>query len=123
MRNTVITGTGSYIPTSRIKNEDYLDSEFFDARGEKINKTNREIIKKFEDITCIKERRYVTDDLRASDIAFEAAKQALEGVDRESLDYILVAHNFGDIQSGGVRIDFCPSLASRLMPSRTSRWP
>lgn len=114
MKNTIITGTGSYIPTLKVKNEDYLDHEFFDAGGKKIEKPNKEIIRKFEDITCIKERRYATDNLMASDIAFEAAKLALEGVDKESLDYILVAHNFGDVKAGGLRIDLCPSLASRV---------
>ncbi len=41
------------------------------------------------------ERRYVTDDLVTSDIATIAARQAItsSGIDLESLDYIIVAHN------------------------------
>ena len=30
---SVIIGSGSYIPTRRIKNEDFLDRVFFDAEG------------------------------------------------------------------------------------------
>lgn len=114
MVRAIITGTGSYIPKLKVENKDFLDEEFFSADGEKIQKSNEEIISKFQDITCIKERRYVTDDLTTSDIAFEAAKEALEGVDKESLDYIIVAHNFGDVRAGSVRVDICPSIASRV---------
>ena len=113
MVRAIITGTGSYIPKLKVENKDFLDEEFFSADGEKIQKSNEEIISKFQDITCIKERRYVTDDLTTSDIAFEAAKEALEGVDKESLDYIIVAHNLGD----GVKEGFCdtvPTIAARV---------
>ncbi len=67
-------------------------------------------------ITEIKERRYVTDDLNTSDIAYFAAKDAIinSGIDKESLDYIIVAHNFGDVQKNNMRSDFVPSLAARV---------
>ena len=113
---SVIIGSGSYIPTRRIKNEDFLDRVFFDAEGKQLTKANEEIIRKFSDITGILERRYVTDDLVASDIAFLAAKEALESsnVDGESLDHIIVAHNFGDIRPDNRRSEFVPTLASRV---------
>ena len=113
---TIIVGTGSYIPTKRFSNEDFLGNEFYDSDGKLFDKTNDEIIEKFEKITGIQERRYVTDDLVTSDIAYYAAQDALESshIDRESLDYIIVAHNFGDVTAENRRSDFTPSLASRV---------
>jgi 3-oxoacyl-[acyl-carrier-protein] synthase-3 len=51
-----------------------------------------------------------------SDIAFEAANAALEssGIDRESLDLIIVAHNFGDVRAKSRRSDLVPALAARV---------
>jgi 3-oxoacyl-[acyl-carrier-protein] synthase-3 len=115
MLNTIITGTGSYIPTVKVENKEFLDREFYNINGEKIQKSNEDIVKQFKDITCIKERRYASDHLKTTDIAFEAAKAALEGTDKESLDYLIVAHNYGDVKAGGgARSDFCPSLGSRV---------
>ena len=114
MPNTIITGTGSYIPTLNIANDYFLDHEFFGANGKKNEKANKDIIQKFKEITCINERRYVTDDLTTSDIAFLSAERALEGVDRESLDYIIVGHNFGDVKTTIPSSDMVPSIASRV---------
>lgn len=113
---SVITGTGRYIPTERILNEDFLQNSFYDRDGTRIDKTNREIIEKFEAITSIQERRYVTDDLVTSDIAYYSAQDALKDaeLDPEKLDRIVVAHNFGDIQKENKRTDMVPSLASRV---------
>ncbi len=113
---SIITGTGSYIPERVVKNEAFLSHEFHDPKGKKFDKTNAEIIQKFAEITGIRERRYVTDDLVTSDIAFLAAQDALEssGADKESFDYIIVAHNFGDVRWGNRRSEFVPSLASRV---------
>lgn len=113
---SVITGTGSYIPSRRIKNEDFLDNEFFDENGNRLEKSNDDIIQKFFEITEIEERRYVTDDLVTSDIAYFAAKDAIDstGIDKEELDYIIVAHNFGDVKHGSNRTDMVPSLAARV---------
>ncbi|ODS86881.1 MAG: 3-oxoacyl-ACP synthase [Cytophagaceae bacterium SCN 52-12] len=113
---SVITGSGSYIPTRRIVNEDFINHVFYDPDGTKQVRPTAEIIKKLEKITGIKERRYVTDDLVTSDIAFLAAKEALtsSGTDPESLDYIIVAHNFGDIRADNRISEFVPALASRV---------
>lgn len=113
---SVITGTGSYIPTRIIPNEDFLSNVFYGPDEKKLKKPNEEIIKKFEEITGIKERRYVTDNLNTSDIASIAAVDSLDssGIDKESLDYIIVAHNFGDVSPNNIRSDFVPSLASRV---------
>jgi len=113
---SIVTGTGCYIPTRKIPNEDFLKNEFYDPGGNKFDKTNDEIVSKLVEITGIVERRYVTDDLVNSNIAFFAAQEALESskTDKESLDYIIVAHNFGDVKKDNKRSDFVPSLAARV---------
>lgn len=113
---TVIVASGRYIPENVVKNEDFHDKVFFNANQQLIEKENSEIADKFEKITGIRERRYVSDDLVTSDTAFFAAKDAIEssGIDRETLDYIIVAHNFGDVTSDNRRSDMVPSLASRV---------
>ncbi|MGB3092821.1 MAG: ketoacyl-ACP synthase III, partial [Candidatus Zixiibacteriota bacterium] len=90
---SIIRGTGSYVPTGRVRNESFIGNEFYDSDGKKLDKTNDEIIEKFGKITRIAERRHVADDLVTSDIALLAAKDALESskIDKESLDYIIVA--------------------------------
>jgi len=122
---SVIIGTGSYIPSRIVSNNDFLKNEFFNSDGKKFDKTTKEIIQKFEEITKIIERRYVTDDLVASDIAFFAAKEALESsnIDIEDLDYIIVAHNFGDVKSGNKKSDFVPSIAARVKQKLRIRNP
>jgi len=114
MLNSIITRTGSYIPTLRIPNKHFLSHAFYGADGIKLQKSNDEIIHKLQEITCINERRYVTDELNTSDMAFRAAKQTLENTDKESLDYILVAQNFGDVAAGNIRTDMVPTIASRV---------
>lgn len=113
---SVIKGSGKYIPKVVKKNSDFLNNDFYDADGQEINKSNEEIIEKFYQITGIEERTYVSDDLVASDIGFFAAEDALKssGIDREELDYIIVAHNFGDVKRDNRKADFMPSLASRI---------
>lgn len=121
----VITGSGSYIPTRQIQNCHFLENVFFDSDGKKLEKSNDEVIAKFKDITGIEERRYVTNDLLASDIGFYAAEQALKSshLDKETLDYIIVAHNFGDVREGNRRSDCLPSLASRVKQKLDIRNP
>lgn len=116
MINSVITGSGHYIPPRIVKNADFNDYVFFDENGERIEKPVEEITKKFEEITEIRERRYVSEDLLNSDIATIAAKQAIDesGVNPEELDYIIVGHNFGDIDPIGRQIDIMPSISAKV---------
>lgn len=113
---SVIVGTGSYVPANIISNKHFLKHNFFEKNGEAILRDNAEIISKFQDITEIEERRYADPDHRASDLGYLAALNAIEssGVDRESLDYVIVAHNFGDIAPGSTRPDVLPTLGSRI---------
>jgi len=113
---SVITGTGCYIPEKIVPNDDFLTNTFYENKDTKIEIQNSEIIRKFEKITNIAERRYVDDSLVTSDIASIAAENALQssGTDRESLDYVIVAHNFGDVKANNRKTDIVPSLASRV---------
>ena len=111
---SVITGTGSYIPSKKTKNDDFLRHDFFESNGVKINKSNQEIVDKFKEITTIEERRHASDDQNTSDLAYHAALEALESTDPETLDYIIMAHNFGETKPGKTHSDFVPSLAARV---------
>ena len=114
---TVIVATGSYVPPTVIPNSYFLDAEFFDpATGKKFETPNEEIIRKFNEITNIEERRYAEPDQATSHLATFAALDALEssGYDREKLDFIIAAHNFGDIYPGSYRTDVCPAIANRV---------
>jgi 3-oxoacyl-[acyl-carrier-protein] synthase-3 len=113
---SVIAGTGKYIPTKCFRNEDFLLNEFYDADGKKLEKANQEIIDKFFEITTIAERRYVTDNLVTSDIASYAAIDAIKSadIDKEEIDYIIIAHNFGDVKNNNRRMDAVPCLAARV---------
>ncbi|MBI5440636.1 MAG: ketoacyl-ACP synthase III [Deltaproteobacteria bacterium] len=113
----VITGTGSHIPSRRVSNEEFLGSRFFSDYGSPLEPAgNATVISKFREITEIAERRYVPDDLVASDIACDAAAKAIEsaGVDPETLDHLIVAHNFGDVRFESRRSEFVPTLAARV---------
>ena len=111
-----ITGTGSYIPSIITKNEDFLNHEFMETDGSAFEQQNNVIIEKFEAITGIANRRYAKPDLKTSDIGFLAAEEAISnaGIDKEELDYIIFAHNFGDLTPGKIQGDTLPSLASRV---------
>lgn len=111
-----ITGTGSYIPSNIEKNEAFYNHRFLNADGSSINSPNEVIVEKFKAITGIKERRYVTEDLLNSDIASFAAEKAIDNakIDRETIDYIIVAHNYGDIMHNSEQSDTVPSMASRV---------
>jgi len=113
---SVIAATGKYIPTRVVKNEEFLKRKFYNASGSQLVKPNMEVIEKFQQITGIVERRYVDDNLVASDIAYFAAKNALEssGINMDDLDYIIVAHNFGDVKKSNPKSDLVPSLAARV---------
>ncbi|MES2829131.1 MAG: ketoacyl-ACP synthase III [Bacteroidota bacterium] len=111
----VITGTGSYIPNKVVSGEAFLDSIFYE-NGVPIEKEISEIIKKFSEITEINERRYVDDELLNSDIAAMAANEAIisAGIDKETIDYIILCHNFGDITKGTNRTDMIPALSAKV---------
>ncbi len=113
---SVITGTGRYLPKIVVKNQGFARHEFYSPSGEKITHPNEEIIQKFREITEIDERQYVDDDQVTSDIGYLAAEQAISssGIDKETLDYIIVAHNFGDVRRDNPQTDMVPTIAARI---------
>jgi 3-oxoacyl-[acyl-carrier-protein] synthase III len=114
--NIKITGSGSYIPTEIVTNLDFAKHIFLNDDGTDFPHTNEIIAQKFLEITGIKERRYVTNDLLTSDIGFIAAQRAIETakINPETLDYIIFAHNFGNVKHGAIQADAVPTLASRV---------
>ena len=114
--NIKITGMGSYIPSQIEANEKFYQHDFLNADGSVINNSTEVVVKKFKAITGIEERRYIKNELNNSDIAALAAQKAIINADinSEDLDYIIVAHNYGDIAHGTVQSDTVPSIASRV---------
>ena len=115
MPNTIIIGSGSYLPTQIIGREYFKDSVFYTDEGEKIDKPNAEVIQKFVEITEIENRRYLEDDELNSDLGFRAAKEAIADakINQEDLDYIIYASNFGEVNKDGMS-NFMPSMSSRV---------
>lgn len=113
---SVITATGSYIPEVKVSNTDFLKHFFYEKDGVQIPKTTASIIDKFKEVTGIEDRCYARPDQKASDLGTLAAKNSLHraGIDPESLDYLIVAHNFGDVAYDSNRVDLVPTLAARI---------
>lgn len=113
---TVITGTGSYIPTIVKKNKDFAVHNFYGEDNNPIKTDPQLVVDKFRQITGIEERRYAEEDMNASDMASVAARIAIEDarIDPETLDQIIVAHNFGNVIKHTIQTDVLPALASRV---------
>jgi len=113
---TIITGTGSYIPEVIIPNSQFLKQVFFEKDESLIDSPGEVVVNKFRDITGITERRWVNNGQTCSNIAALAAEEAITdaGIDRETIDQIILAHNFGDVIGGTVQSDMVPCLASRV---------
>jgi len=117
--NIKITGTGSYVPDVIETNDNFHQHNFLNADGSSIESTNEVIVEKFKAITGIAERRYAKNHHTSSDLAFFAAEKAIEdaNINREDLDYIICAHNFGDVKKDTIQSDLLPCLASRVKHS------
>ncbi len=111
-----IIGVGNYIPSQTITNLFFDKHHFLDESGILLKQDNATIADKLKEITGIEERRYAQNDQVTSDLGFIAAQKAIEdsGIDPETLDYIIFAHNFGDVRFGTIQSDTVPSLASRV---------
>ncbi|MEO4006425.1 ketoacyl-ACP synthase III [Flavobacterium sp. CAU 1735] len=117
--NSKIIGSGSYIPNITVTNLDFAQHQFLNEDGSPFPYANDVVAQKFKEITGIEERRYVEDQLLTSDIAYFAAQKAIEdaGIDPETLDYIIFAHNFGNVKQGAIQTDILPSLSARVKHS------
>lgn len=116
MTTSKIIGVGNYIPQETITNLFFDQHVFLDENGVALKQNNAIIAEKLKQITGIEERRYASKNQVTSDLGLIAAQQAIEdsGIDPETLDYIIFAHNFGDVHFGTVQSDAVPSLASRV---------
>ena len=116
MRRSIITGTGCYIPPVIQPNTAFEKQPFYSSDQQLLDVPSPVIVRKFKEVTGIEERRYTTDDLNASDIGALAAEIAIadSGIDREEIDQLIVAHNFGNISSHTIQSMGVPSLASRI---------
>ena len=114
--NIHITGTGSYIPEIIKKNSDFSNHSFFSIEGDSIETPTDVIVDKFKAITGISERRYANNSLSTSDLGAKAAEKAIKNakIDPETIDYIICAHNFGDVKSDAIQSDILPCLAARI---------
>ena len=111
-----ITGTGSCIPNNIIENKEFIKNNFFDKDGNPYPNSNLDIIDKFQAITGIQKRRYADKDQKASDLAADAGLKAIKsaGINKEELDYIIVSHNFGDVEYGTNQYIALPSVATMV---------
>jgi 3-oxoacyl-[acyl-carrier-protein] synthase-3 len=116
MQRTIITGTGAYIPTLKVTNLEFSKHKFYAEDQQAIETDPQEVVQKFKEITGIAERRYADADLNSSDIATIAAREAIadSGVDPETIDQLIVAHNFGNVIKNTIQTDAVPSLATRV---------
>jgi 3-oxoacyl-[acyl-carrier-protein] synthase-3 len=91
-RYATIIGTGRYVP------EEINTNEMFKQQMEKVNSKLVEVVDKFENASNIKQRRYAPAGWTTSDVAVEAAKDALKdaGLKPEDLDMILVGTDSPD---------------------------
>lgn len=116
MKQTIITGSGSYIPAMIKTNADFAASDFYSETGKLSDTPPAEVVKKFKQITGIEERRYADDHLNASDLGALAAKEAIanSGINPEEIDLLIAAHNFGNVYKHTIQSDAVPSLASLI---------
>ncbi|KAB1153291.1 3-oxoacyl-ACP synthase III family protein [Tenacibaculum aiptasiae] len=116
MTSSVITGTGTYITSIQKTNAEFSNHQFLNEDGSDFPSTNDVIIEKFKSITGIEERRYAKNEYNASDLGYFAAQKAIKdaNINPEELDYIILAHNFGDVKSNAIQSDILPSLATRV---------
>ena len=114
--HTVITGTGSYIPDNIKTNREFTVLNFYGEDNKKIETDPQEVVEKSKQITGIEERRYADSGMESSDMAALAAHRAIQDAqcDPETLDQIIVAHNFGNVIKHTIQTDVLPALASRV---------
>lgn len=113
---SIIKGTGSYVPPFIKTNADFALNNFYTEDNHKIETDPLEVVRKFEKITGISERRYANSGMTSSDMGALAAELAIKdaGCDKETIDQIIVAHNFGNVMKHSIQTDVLPALASRI---------
>ena len=119
MSKSIISGTGSAIPDVVVPNSHFLEHEFYDSTGVRIDKPAAEIISKLESITGIRERRYIPANQDSVRLMTDAAMAALDDANLKpnQLSGIIVAHNAGNMITEAKAFHTVPNLASCLKNS------
>lgn len=114
--SSFIKSVGAYYPVGSKNNTAFIQNEFLNKEGVKINKASELIIDKFQQITEIQERRIAERHISSSEMGYLAAAEALKNgaTDKESIDYIIVAHNWGNVSADHNYYDAVPNLAARV---------
>ncbi len=113
--NSIIVATGSHIPEREIPNTHFKDYQFFTYKNGiyvRDSSSGLEVADQYSEKTGIISRRYVIEGRTTSDIAAFALKNT--GYDLDSLDMIIVAHNFGDFNEATKQGEAVPSISSRV---------
>lgn len=99
-----------------VTNSDFLANEFFDKEGNPLERSTEAIISKLEEITGIRERRYVPFAEDSIGLMTEASRLAVEdaGINVIDLSGIIVAHNAGNMVPGTGAFHTVPNLAAAL---------
>ncbi len=120
-----IIASGSYLPAQKVGNQDFMQNRFYTPDGVPNPKPNETIVRKLAEISGISERRYAEGEYQTSDLAALAAADALQsgGIDGETLDYIIVAHNFGNVHLHNRQTDMLPNMAARVKQALGIRNP
>ncbi len=113
---TILAATGTKLPERRIPNSFFNDRRFLNPDGSTMGKPVEEIIEKLEQITGIKERRYISAKGDSVPLMRDAAQAAIDtwGKDKNSIDQIIVAHNAGNMLEGMDGFHPIPNMAALL---------
>jgi len=114
---SIISGTGSAMPKRVITNDFFLNHTFYNKDGSKNEKPTADVVNKLEEISGIKERRFIGEEEESVDILFEASKKAIDdsGVDKNEIDALIVAHNTGNfLANKGPVFHTVPNVAAVL---------
>jgi 3-oxoacyl-[acyl-carrier-protein] synthase III len=113
---TKIIGTGTVLPSMVVKNNYFLNREFYDKEGNKNEKPMVEVIEKLQAITGISERRYVPFDQDSVPFMAETALKTIAdaGLEVNDIDGIIVAHNAGNMIVGEKAWHPVPNMAALL---------
>ncbi len=111
-----IKGTGSFLPEKIIKNNAFLNHNFYDGLGKKSEKPVAEVVAKLEAITGIRERRYIPDNENSIPLMTKASRNAILDAKLQSNDIqgVIVAHNAGNMLLAGNGVQSVPNLAALL---------
>lgn len=114
--STKILSTGAYRPELQKDNHAFLDRTFLKPGSQPHGKPAAAILEKFTAVTEIRERSIAPPEINASEMGYLAAAEAIarSGTDRETIDYIIVTHNWGDVSTLDNYQDTLPNLAARI---------